>query len=95
MVQLAARVDGEGVTVVAAGAAATFTCTGIETLTPVPVNLMVPVYAPAAVNDAVLKVTEKLAAIAWVTLKLLAESPIHDWLAVTVSASADVEPVLT
>jgi phosphoribosylcarboxyaminoimidazole (NCAIR) mutase len=62
MVQLAERADGEGVTVVAVAGGATFTCTGMETLTPVPVNVMVPVYAAAAVNEAVLKLTDKLAA---------------------------------
>jgi len=76
------------------GAALTLTTIGIETDTPVPVNVMLPVYVPAKVSDAVLKVTDKLAVLDWLTLKLVAESPIHVWLALTVSETAAAEAVL-
>jgi hypothetical protein len=62
--------------------------------TPVPVNAIEPEYVPAALNDAVLKVIDKLAGLDWLTLKLLAESPIHDWLALTVSETAVADAVL-
>jgi hypothetical protein len=55
---------------------------------------MLPVYVPAKVSDAVLKVTDKLAVLDWLTLKLVAESPIHVWLALTVSETAAAEAVL-
>jgi hypothetical protein len=55
---------------------------------------MLPVYVPAKVSDAVLKVIDKLAAFDWLTLKLAAESPIHVWLALTVSATAAADVVL-
>ena len=76
------------------GAALTLTTTGIATDTPVPVNVMLPVYVPAKVSDAVLKVIDKLAVLDWLTLKLAAESPIHVWLALTVSATAAADVVL-
>ena len=76
------------------GAALTLTTIGIETDTPVPVNVMLPVYVPAALNAAALKVTGKLAGFDWLTLKLAAESPIHVWLALTVSATAAADVVL-
>ena len=76
MVQFALRNAGAGVTL--AAAAVTFTTTGMATDTPIPVNVMLPVYAPAALNDWLLKVIDKLAGFDWLTLKLLAESPIHD-----------------
>lgn len=41
-----------------------------------------------------LKVTDKLAGFDWLTLKLAAASPIHDWLALAVSATADADAVL-
>ena len=93
MVQLTVRDAGAGIT--ATAAAATFTCTGMDTDTPVPVKAMLPVYVPAALNDAVLKVTDKLADFDWLTLKLAAESPIHVWLALAVSATAAADVVLT
>ena len=68
-------VDWPPVTTV--GAALTLTCTGMETDTPVPVKVMEPLYVPAVLNDAVLKVIDKLSGFDWLTLKLVAESPIH------------------
>ena len=90
-VQPTLRDAGAGTT---ATAAATFTCTGMVTATPVPVKVMVPVYAPAAVNDAVLKITQKVAGLDWLTLKLAAESPIHDWLALAASETVAADVVL-
>ena len=75
-------------------AAATLTVTGMETDTPMPVRAMLPEYVPAALKDAVLKVTDKLAGLDWLTLKLLAESPIHDWFAAALSATAAADAVL-
>jgi hypothetical protein len=49
----------------------------METDTPVPVKVMEPLYVPAVLNDAVLKVIDKLSGFDWLTLKLVAESPIH------------------
>ena len=66
MVQLTLSEDGAGVT--ATAAAATFTCTGMDTDTPVPVKAMLPVYVPAALNDAVLKVIDKLIGFDWLCL---------------------------
>lgn len=86
-------VDWPPVTTV--GAALTLTCTGMERDTPVPVTVILPVYVPAVLNDAVLKVIDKLADLDWLTLKLVAEEPIHVWLALTVSATAAAEVVLT
>jgi len=85
-------VDWPPVTTV--GAAFTLTCTGMDTDTPVPVNVMLPVYVPAALNAAALKVTGKLAGFDWLTLKLAAESPIHVWLALAVSETAAVDAVV-
>jgi len=86
-------VDWPPVTTV--GAALTLTATGMETDTPVPVNVMLPVYVPAKVNDAVVNnVTDKLAGLDWLTLKLLAERAIHDWLALAVRDTADADAVL-
>ena len=93
MVQLALRDAGTGVTV--AAAAATFTTTGMATDTPVPVNAIEPEYVPAALNDWLLKVIDKLAGLDWLTLKLPAESPIHDWLATAVSETAAADVVVT
>jgi hypothetical protein len=95
IVQLTLSDDGAGVTVtVGAGAAETFTCTGMETATPVPARLTLPVYVPAVLNEAVLKVMDKLAGFDSLTLKLAAESPIHDWLALAVNATGDADAVL-
>ena len=94
MVHVAPSEAGVGVTVVAVLAALTFTCTGMETLTPVPVKVMVPVYEAAAVNEAVFTLTDKMAGFARLTLTLLAVSPIQVWLALTVSATAEVDAVL-
>jgi hypothetical protein len=66
----------------------------MDTDTPVPVNVMLPVYVPAALNAAALKVTGKLAGFDWLTLKLAAESPIHVWLALAVSETAAVDAVV-
>jgi len=66
----------------------------METDTPVPVSVMLPVYVPAALNDAVLTITDKLAGFDWLTLKLAAESPIHDWLALAVSTTAAADVVV-
>jgi hypothetical protein len=66
----------------------------METDTPVPVKAMLPVYVPAALKEAVLKVTDKLAGFDWLTLKLAAESPIHDWLALAVRETAAADVVL-
>ena len=93
MVQLALREVGTGVTV--AAAAVTFTTTGMAMDTPVPVNAIEPEYVPAVRKDAVLNAMNKLAGLDWLTLKLLAESPIHDWLATAVSETADADVVLT
>jgi len=93
MVQLAVRDAGVDVTFTT-GAAATFTCTVMETDTPVPVNAMVPVYTAAVVNDAVFSVTDKLPGFEALALRLLADSPIHDWLAFAVSDTAAVDAVL-
>jgi len=92
MVQLTVRDAGAGIT--ATAAAATFTCTGMDTDTPVPVKAMLPVYVPAALNDAVLKVIDKLIGFDWLTLKLVVESPIQDWLALAVSETAAADLVL-
>jgi hypothetical protein len=78
----------------AVAAAATFTCTGMATDMPVPVTVTAPVYVPAAINDAVLQVTDKLAGLDWLTLRVLAESTIHDWLALAVSETAATNAVL-
>jgi hypothetical protein len=74
--------------------ALTVTSTGIVMDTFVPVIAMAPLYCPAAVNDDVLKATDKVAGFAWLTLKLAAESMIHDWFAFTVSETAAVDAVL-
>jgi hypothetical protein len=66
----------------------------METDTPVPVNVTAPLYVPAALNDAVLKAIDKLAGFDWLTLKLVAESPIHDWFAAAVSETAAAAAVL-
>ncbi len=87
------RDTGAGVTATAA-AAVTVTVTGMAMETPVPVKVMVPVYVPPAPNDAVFKVTDKPAGFDWLTLKLFAESPIHDWVAIAASGSAAVDAVL-
>ena len=92
MVQLSLMDAGAGVT--ATGAAATSTSTGMATETPVPVTVIVPKYAPTSVNDDVTKVTDKLAGFAWLALRLLAESPIHDWFALAVRETAAAELVL-
>ena len=92
MVQLSLMDAGAGAT--ATGAAATSTSTGMATVTPVPVTVIVPKYAPTRVNDVVAKVTDKLAGFDWLTLKLLDESPIHDWLALAVRETAAAEVVL-
>jgi len=93
IVQFTVRGDGAGTTATTA-AAATVTCTGMETLTPIPLKVMVPLYVPAALKDVVLTVTDKLALFDALTLKLTAESPIHDWLAAAVSDTAAVDVVL-
>ena len=95
MVQVAPSDAGAGVTVVTGLAALTFTCTGMETLTPVPVKVTVPVYAAAVVNEAVFKLTDRTAGFDRLTLKLLpAPNPIQVWLALAVSATAEVDAVL-
>lgn len=80
--------------VAAVGAALTFTTTGMETDTPVAVKAMLPAYVPAALNDAVLKVIDKLAGLDWLRLKPLADRPIQDWLALAVSETAAADVVL-
>jgi len=80
--------------VTAVGAGLTVTLTGIERETPVPVTWMVALYGPAVVKDAVFKATDKVAGWEWLTLKLAAESPIHNWLALAVSDIAAVDVVL-
>jgi hypothetical protein len=94
MVQLALRDAGAGVTVRAVAAAVTFTTTGMATETPVPVKAMLPLYVPATLNDWLLKITDRLAGFDWLMLKLVAESPIQDWLALAVSATAAADVVL-
>ncbi len=93
MVQPTVRDAGAGTTATAA-AAVTVTCTGIATDTPVPVNAMLPLYVPAALNDAVLKVIDRLAGLDWLTLKLVADSPIQVWLALAVSDTDGDDVVL-
>jgi hypothetical protein len=66
----------------------------MATDTPVPVTAIVPKYAPTSVNDGVAKVTDKLAGFDWLALRLLAERPIHDWLALAVSETAAAEVLL-
>jgi hypothetical protein len=66
----------------------------MATETPVPVKAMLPLYVPATLNDWLLKVTDRLAGFDWLTLKLVAESPIHDWLALAVSETAAADVVL-
>ena len=46
-------------------------------------------------NDAVFRVTDRLAVLVELTLRLVAERPIHDWFAVAVSATAVVDAVLS
>jgi len=46
------------------------------------------------VNDWLLKVIDELAGFDWLTLKLVAESPIQDWLALAVSETAAADAVL-
>ena len=85
-------VDWPPVTTV--GAALTLTTIGIETDTPVPVRAMLPEYVPAALKDATVKDTDRLAGFDWFAVKLLAESPIHDWFALAVKETAAAEGVL-
>jgi hypothetical protein len=92
MVQLTLRNWGAGVK--ATEAAATYTVTGMETDTPVPVRAMLPEYVPAALKDATVKDTDRLAGFDWFAVKLLAESPIHDWFALAVKETAAAEGVL-
>jgi hypothetical protein len=67
----------------------------MDTDMPLPVRLILPLYVPAALNPDVLTVTDRLAGFAWLTLRLLAESPIQDGLAWAVRDTVDAEVVLT
>jgi hypothetical protein len=68
----------------------------METETPVPVKAMLPEYVPAAVNNAVLPAHRQGGRPRLAHAQAgVAESTIHDWFALAVSATAEADTVLT